>query len=108
MLSDMPTGVSWVDYWGDRGGVPTGGRATCVWCGLELEEVQDSISFTLDYGIDGDFGCGLDPWSDDYGTGSHVPYVEAGRLYVLEGDRLGRVRFRARRLEQRDETRRAL
>lgn len=108
--ADAATGASsaasWAEYWGRRGGFPTGGRATCVWCGLEVEEVQDSISFNLDYGIDGDFGCGLDPWSDDDGTGGHVPYSEMGRLYVLEGSQLGRVRFRARRLEQRGEERR--
>lgn len=102
-MSDLVTIDEWSAYWGYRGGFPTGGRATCAYCGELVEEVQDSVSFVLDYGIDGDFGCGLDPWSDDDGTGGHLPIVEGGRLVVLEGEQLGRIRFRAKRLEQRGE-----
>ena len=68
----------------DREDIRTGGVATCVFCGETVEEVQDPYSFMQDYGQDGDFGCAGSPWTDDEVTGSHVPYSELGRLYVLE------------------------
>ena len=64
--------------------IRTGSLATCVWCGETVEEVQDPYSFKQDYGQNGDFGCAESPWTGDEGTGSHVPYSEMGRLYVLE------------------------
>ena len=56
-----------------REDIVTGGRPRCYYCHRELTEVQDPYSWVLDYGDNGDFGCGEHPLSDDEGTYGHVP-----------------------------------
>ena len=53
--------------------IVTGGRPVCYYCHAPLIEVQDPYSFTMDYEIDGDFGCSDHPDNDDEGTYGHSP-----------------------------------
>ena len=56
-----------------REDIVTGATPTCVYCLQVVTEVQDPYSFVLDYGINGDFGCGEHPLNDEEGTYGHIP-----------------------------------
>lgn len=65
------------------GDILTGRTDTCVYCGQKIYEVQDPISFVLDWGSDTgtdlplnrrlDYGCDENPESGSEGVGSHLP-----------------------------------
>lgn len=69
--------------------IKTGNVTTCLYCHRSITEVIDSVSGVVDWGDDGDFGCGDNPINDEEGTGAHHPntnFRQAG--YRLSGEEL--------------------